>query len=488
MQTELNRALDQAAKAENLEEEVKLLQMTTRRAQDEYAEAAKQAAKTRQDEAVVSEEKLAAERVMEKMQTTHASLEQQISRLQDQLRTEKKNSEILAQECAKAERSAAAAALAKTTSDVQLLKMSEQTRQYQRDLSQTMATSGENEMDLQRAISEYQELSQSHDELKAREEKVVEEFERLEIEYTKMQTENSGMRRHIEDDQRDRQHELRTYQERVATAENTVSSLQKDLAISEQNVKKTRLQATELASAKASGELHQLREELGKGMTQWAESEQHRRDQEQTVGKLKSNLLAEKERSTLYKAQVSLLEDQLRAASEELGLLRKFDVYQHTLQREFATARKSRTSDSGSTGGVTSRNIASSPRQPLTSTGIRQQMITSRLDTRLNQSYGAQSPRSYSSDNLQAGKLFASSSDLGQSERPSFLNGVEEKQASPKTTAAIWERIVSTRASAPWTPDEPVLSVDELRSESPSRADLQAAKDMLIEGKKMTGL
>merc|ERR1712096_556015 len=72
----------------------------------------------------------------------------------------------------------------------------------------------------------------------------------------------------------------------------------------------------------------------------------NRRRQEDVATKLRSSVHKEKERAALYKAQVSLLDDQLRAASEELDVFRQLDVYKATLQREFATVRHSRATPS----------------------------------------------------------------------------------------------------------------------------------------------
>lgn len=110
----------------------------------------------------------------------------------------------------------------------------------------------------------------------------------------------------------------------------------------QRKVDKARLDATELASAKAGDELREMRGELEKSMASWQTSEQTQRLYEESAKKLKHSLYTEQERATLFKAQVSLLEDQLRAASEELEVFRQLDVYKATLQREFETVRKHR--------------------------------------------------------------------------------------------------------------------------------------------------
>lgn len=57
-------------------------------------------------------------------------LEQQASRLQEQVRDEKKRCERMAQECAKAERTAAEASAAKSKTETQLFEVLERTRKY----------------------------------------------------------------------------------------------------------------------------------------------------------------------------------------------------------------------------------------------------------------------------------------------------------------------------------------------------------------------
>jgi chromosome segregation ATPase len=102
-----------------------------------------------------------------------------------------------------------------------------------------------------------------------------------------------------------------------------------------------RIETSELAASKAGKQIEELRGELSSTMSQWSDAEATRRQQEDAASKLRTSVHKEKERAALYKAQVSLLEDQLRAASEELEVFRQLDVYKATLQREFTMQRDS---------------------------------------------------------------------------------------------------------------------------------------------------
>lgn len=105
-------------------------------------------------------------------------------------------------------------------------------------------------------------------------------------------------------------------------------------------------------------------------MVSWQTSEQTQRLYEESAKKLKHSLYTEQERATLLKAQVALLEDQLRAASEELEVFRQLDVYKATLQREFETVRKQRSYDERAGGEDENRSMVQSmPPPPPRTTG-----------------------------------------------------------------------------------------------------------------------
>lgn len=363
LQQKLSEALRQASKAQSLEEEMDLLGRSSRRTQDGLAESTRLASKLKEDMLLLQTEKDTTERLLEKSTEAQRALEQRAVRLQEQIATERKRSDAMTHECARAERFAAEASTMRTKAEGQLVGVAEKNRQFELERSHFKNLENSHQQKVTNSQREYAALTAQHAEVKRQLGDTRLKYDELMAKNAQMESTHQSLKQHAGRLEEEQRHDIARYRERLQESEEEVSTLYKQLLDSENKCERVRLETSDLAAAQAGKQIEELRGELSSTMSQWTEAEAMRRRQEDTSSKMRTVAQKEKERAALYKAQVSLLEDQLRAASEELEVFRQLDVYKATLQREFETVRHSRSAPSG----AESRGNRDAP--PLRNTG-----------------------------------------------------------------------------------------------------------------------
>jgi hypothetical protein len=89
-------------------------------------------------------------------------------------------------------------------------------------------------------------------------------------------------------------------------------------------------------------QLQSLKTELGQTVSDFRNAEKERGYKEGLIRGLQMDLAKEKERSSLLKTQVSLLEERLRVSNQELSVYRSLDVYHSSMQSELHSYRISK--------------------------------------------------------------------------------------------------------------------------------------------------
>jgi chromosome segregation ATPase len=341
LQQRLSEALHQASKAQSLEEEMSLLGRSSQRTQDGLAQTTRLSEKLKEDVMLLQTEKDTAERLMEKSKEAQKALQQQVERLEQQIATERKRSDAMVQECARAERFAADASTMRTKVEGQLIGVAEKNRQFERERSHFMNAESSSQQKISNAQREHAALSEQHADTQRQLSDLRQKYDELMTKNAKLDSTHQALKQHAGRQQEEQCHDITRYRAQLRESEEEVNALQKHVLNMERKCEIVRIETSELAASKAGKQIEELRGELSSTMSQWSDAEATRRQQEDAASKLRTSVHKEKERAALYKAQVSLLEDQLRAASEELEVFRQLDVYKATLQREFTMQRDS---------------------------------------------------------------------------------------------------------------------------------------------------
>ena len=95
-------------------------------------------------------------------------------------------------------------------------------------------------------------------------------------------------------------------------------------------------------STRTEIQLSELKKDLDMTINDWRVSERDRTVKEDTVRELNAELCKERERTSLLKTQVSLLDERLRVSYQELSVFRSLDVYHKSYQAGMNTTIKER--------------------------------------------------------------------------------------------------------------------------------------------------
>lgn len=98
-------------------------------------------------------------------------------------------------------------------------------------------------------------------------------------------------------------------------------------------------------SNRAELQLQSLRRDLESTVSDWKHAEQEKVAREEKIGQIQKEMSKEKEKSSLLRTQVSLLEERVRIANQELAVYRSLDVYHTSMQSELKHFRLSKSSD-----------------------------------------------------------------------------------------------------------------------------------------------
>lgn len=100
------------------------------------------------------------------------------------------------------------------------------------------------------------------------------------------------------------------------------------------------MDASALATVSIEQQLRELKLEFEQTTNRWTKVEQEKRERESDIKKLQNSLEKEKQVNMLHRAQVALLEDQIRAMRDELDVYRKLDIYSRAYTQELAHTRR----------------------------------------------------------------------------------------------------------------------------------------------------
>jgi hypothetical protein len=103
-----------------------------------------------------------------------------------------------------------------------------------------------------------------------------------------------------------------------------------------------------MESSRADSQLQSLRRELEQTMSDWQSAEKEKSAKDEGMWRLQKDLEREKEKSSLLKTQIGLLDERLRISSQELGVYRSLDVYHSSLNSELLLLRTANTIKSSS--------------------------------------------------------------------------------------------------------------------------------------------
>jgi chromosome segregation ATPase len=114
-----------------------------------------------------------------------------------------------------------------------------------------------------------------------------------------------------------------------------------------------------LESSKAESQLTGLRRDLEQTVNDWKGSERDRIARDDANKQLNGELSKERERNSLLKTQVSLLDERLKISYQELSVYRSLDVYHTSLQSGLSSHRQSNRIVNESPGQSPSKNYTS---------------------------------------------------------------------------------------------------------------------------------
>lgn len=92
-------------------------------------------------------------------------------------------------------------------------------------------------------------------------------------------------------------------------------------------------------NSRAEAQLLSLRRDLEQTVQEWRQAERDKVSKEEAVRKLQVELSREREKASLFKTQVELLDERLRVAYQELSVYRSLDVYHTSMQTELQSFR-----------------------------------------------------------------------------------------------------------------------------------------------------
>jgi hypothetical protein len=132
---------------------------------------------------------------------------------------------------------------------------------------------------------------------------------------------------------------LKTQKATTKDAMNEISRLQGELAAfkHEKEVHRRDLSAND--ANRTELQIKELRKDLEKTVVEWQKSEHDKSDKVEALRQCQDELIKEKEKSSLLKTQVLLLEDRIRVMSQELAAFRSLDIYHTTMQSELKSYR-----------------------------------------------------------------------------------------------------------------------------------------------------
>lgn len=110
-------------------------------------------------------------------------------------------------------------------------------------------------------------------------------------------------------------------------------------------------------------ELHfqEFRQDMERTVNEYKDAERDRKQKDEVVRGLQMDLSRERERASLFKTQINLLEERLRVATKELASYRSLDVYHNSLKGELELYRAVKNSQLTSTAMSATSSPAYSP-------------------------------------------------------------------------------------------------------------------------------
>jgi hypothetical protein len=147
-------------------------------------------------------------------------------------------------------------------------------------------------------------------------------------------------------------------------AENAVSDCNRlKLEVSELRIEKERQRKefSLMENSRADAQLQGLRRELEQTMSEWQIAEKEKTAKDEGMWRVQKELEREREKSSLLKTQIGLLDERLRVSSQELGVYRSLDVYHSSLNSELLLLRSSNKSRSPSPSSRTNGDRSQNP-------------------------------------------------------------------------------------------------------------------------------
>lgn len=282
-------------------------------------------------------------------------LEQQVRRLQDQVAGERSRSDRLAEECSSAEQTAAQASVTKAKAEAQAVELGERLRLLERQKSESERQVLEARELLERASRERSVLVDDQARWRQAADAARAELDALHKRHAELVAKHEWASRELDSKESLLGSTSAAAAAKVEALCEERDQLRRSLRDAELRTESARREANDLAAAKAGEQLEQLRHELATTVEQFGQAEAARSKVEERAAEWRRSARKDRERCALYKAQVSLLEDQLRAASEELEVFRQLDIYKTTLHREYFKTRTSKRSSGGVPAGNSTR-------------------------------------------------------------------------------------------------------------------------------------